>query len=731
LTDNLYPPSIQGAPSDLTKPSSQYRRQVVIVLACLAIFILFYFGLIAGCIWAVYQELQFASGDHGTAGGRADDHGLAVAATLAVVLLIFLVKAQFKWHRQKDDTRIEITEKEHPSLFQFIRGICEDTRAPFPKRVFVTPDVNASVFYNSSLLSLVLPVKKNLVIGMGLVNGLNLSEFKAVLAHEFGHFSQSSMRLGSYVYMANRVIYDLVYHRDVFDDLLAKARRTNIRIAIFAWMATFVLWLLRMLLQLAFRVINIFESALSRQMEFHADLVAVSITGSDALIHALKKLDFINACLMQAMSDLKDASEHGLFTADLFYHQSLAVDHLRRITSKTDLGIIPELPADPAHKVELFTKEEGAGEHEGMWASHPSHYDREQNAKRHYLRSPEDTRSPWLLFSDSEQLRRKMTALFYRHILDFPADLSLVSPEKVQTFIEDEHQETNQDPRYAGMYDGRLLSIPPDVLTEYANDPSIPTMPEKRIRALVEKQYDSGMKDWIETHGNLREESGFLEGIASGETKIAGSTFEFRGRTYPKPEAKGLLETVEAELKADSEFLKQFDREVLQVHLRMAQIVGDGDRDLFERYYFHLHLQEMLKSARQEELRLVALFQFVASKHDGLSKKEFAETQTVLSDAHGNILNALRDYGSVPLPALQNMTTGASLASCLLEQSLVAALPGGQERIDGNWVSGFMKQVSQIEERARRLYFKSMGAILARQEVIAAAWRERQLDGSA
>ena len=98
-----------------------------------------------------------------------------------------------------------------------------------------------------------MPVKKNLIIGLGLVNGLNLSEFKAVLAHEFGHFSQSSMQLGSYVYTANQVIYDLVYQRDIFDDLLAKARRTNIRIAIFAWLATFILWLLRMLLQLAFK----------------------------------------------------------------------------------------------------------------------------------------------------------------------------------------------------------------------------------------------------------------------------------------------------------------------------------------------------------------------------------------------------------------------------------------------------------------------------------------------
>ena len=81
--------------------------------------------------------------------------------------------------------------------------------------------------------------------------------------------------------MANHIIYDLVYRRDVFDELLAKARRTNIRIAVFAWLLYGILWILRKILQGAFKLINFFQSALSRQMEFHADLVAVSITGSD------------------------------------------------------------------------------------------------------------------------------------------------------------------------------------------------------------------------------------------------------------------------------------------------------------------------------------------------------------------------------------------------------------------------------------------------------------------
>src|SRR5262249_10552566 len=153
-------------------------------------------------------------------------------------------------------------------------------------------------------LNLIFPSRKNLIIGLALVNRLNLTEFKAVLAHEFGHFSQNSMKLGSYVYTANRVIADVVYGRDWLDDLLGTRRGTDIRIAVFAWGFTAILWTLRKGLDLLFRGINFAHVSLSRQMEYNADLVAVKAAGSDALIFALARLDFAADALGQAWADL-------------------------------------------------------------------------------------------------------------------------------------------------------------------------------------------------------------------------------------------------------------------------------------------------------------------------------------------------------------------------------------------------------------------------------------------
>src|SRR5262249_46669242 len=158
---------------------------------------------------------------------------------------------------------------------------CEETSAPKPAGVYISPDVNAAVFYNTSLVNLIVPPRKYLLIGAGLVNAVNLREFKAVLAHEFGHFSQRSLALGTYVYVANRVLGDIVYGRDKWDDFLQRWCGLDLRISFPAWGLRGVVWVLRRGLEFVFKGINLINLSLSRQMEFNADDVAVSVAGSD------------------------------------------------------------------------------------------------------------------------------------------------------------------------------------------------------------------------------------------------------------------------------------------------------------------------------------------------------------------------------------------------------------------------------------------------------------------
>src|SRR5438105_4694066 len=242
---DLYPPGPANAPPYLTAPTRSYKTRVLIVLASLFIFVALYIGLVVGSAYFSYwsftqlsepqqRAVRRQSGYTRTAArDKGDSRGWwFVPGICSGLLCLFLVKGFFKRQRVDPAMRIEITEKDQPDLFAFIRRLCQETKAAFPHKVYLVPEVNAAVFYHSSVLHLFLPARKNLLVGLGLINRLNLSEFKAVLAHEFGHFSQSSMKLGSYVYTSNRIVGDLVYGRDWLDDVVAFLRSIDIRVAV-------------------------------------------------------------------------------------------------------------------------------------------------------------------------------------------------------------------------------------------------------------------------------------------------------------------------------------------------------------------------------------------------------------------------------------------------------------------------------------------------------------------
>ncbi|HEX8659944.1 MAG TPA: M48 family metallopeptidase, partial [Hymenobacter sp.] len=233
LDASLYTPSPAAVPEGLTRPSSRYVLLVAAMLVSIALFIGLYLVLLAGAVGLVYLTLTL----------HFDRYGLwtflfhlgCLAGSL--MLVAFLVKALFKRRPVSElHQHPRLTPTTHPALFDFVHRLCAEVGADHPKYISVSSDVNAAVFYDNSTRSLFWPTRKNLLIGLGLVNGLNLSEFKAVLAHEFGHFAQRSMRLGSYVNTASRLLHDMVYERDKWDELLVQWRTLDIRVSAAAWL---------------------------------------------------------------------------------------------------------------------------------------------------------------------------------------------------------------------------------------------------------------------------------------------------------------------------------------------------------------------------------------------------------------------------------------------------------------------------------------------------------------
>lgn len=711
---SYYPPSPKDVPVDLTEPTQAYKNQVALVLVSLVIFLLLYFGLLFLSALLMYKIVTWPT--TGPSGGAI------VLKTILFIpcalLFLFLFKNLFKRDRAEKSYDIEIFEEEQPRLWDFITRLCDETGAPYPHRVFVNFEVNACVSYDKSLFHLFVPAQKNLTIGLGIVNAVNITEFKALLAHEFGHISQKSMKLGAYVYTALRIIDNLVYGRDWLDRFLDAWRYSDIRISWPAWMFYGVLWTLRKLLGGLFQAIFYLEQARSRQAEFNADLMAVSVTGSDAPVHLLHKCIFADRCFGEVIVELEAARDHKLYTSDLFYHLDKAADYVRKKAKEPRLGMPAELPADVKKTTRLFELDDD--ELAAMWASHPSNYDREQNAKYDYIRSAFDDRTAWILFEDLERLRERVTVKFYRFHFRAPRELMVSDAEAVQAFIDEEHAETTYDPRYMGLYDQRNLlcgDVNDMVAMVQAQSQSLATLAQ--IHAGL---YNVEVKHRAQVYNNRIAEHRQLFPIVQGWDKPKNGEFEYRGEWYDVRDAKKLLKRLDKEIDQDETWLGELDRKVFQTYYRIAhQMKPIWATELIRRYSFHIDLQKMWQKLRAQEGSVYAAIEFLQQhSHGDLHPQDFREVLNIFRDAHLELKAALEVSESMIFPPLANMPAGESLRSFLLSKKLVSGLRRSDTSLPGKWIDKFLTQFREVQNRANRLHFKSMGAILALQETIGA-----------
>ena len=691
-----YPPSPDPAdlPEGLTDYPPSYVAQQNLLLAGLFVFLAFYVGLVllAGlaftyCLVTVgsYWGLKVL--------------GLVVAG----LAFLFLVKGFFKRHPEDKTLHVEVAEDDQPVLFAFIRQLCDELDAPLPNRVFVSPDVNAAVIPRTTLVNLFVPPEKDLVIGLGLVNCCNLSEFKSVMAHEFGHFGQSATA-STYTYVAYRIILDLVEGEDAFDRAVAWARRQEGVVGAVGLTVAGVLGAGRIVLDRVFRAITLQRLVVSREQEFHADLVAVAAAGSEAVVLSLMRLRFGQVCLEQAVEDLVVAMDHDLHTRDLFHHQERAEAVVRRRKKNPALGV---RPAGAGPDVRVFDPDEEEVEHDEipeMRRTHPPAHETEENAKERYVVGVVDDRSPWDLFADAADLRDEVTHLFYRRALKAKRTATRSDPAAVQAFIDAEHADTTYDPKYQGVYDDRVIE--PGELGELEEQARKWPWPAAKVDQTLDTLY-KGAKGRAEEYADLQKDRAALENTP--------------GRKGPRVRRR--LKKLAAEGDRLWEWFKDLDRRSYLAHLQAAAAVNPAWRtELADRYRFQVEVQRMFQEARHHQEKAFAF----ATHLFGLPQEQvtadlLGEVMQVLREARRALRKVLQDARDVNLPAMRNFAEGDRLADFILDEKLVAELP--ETYVKGAWVHKLLNQLNAVKQRCRRLHFKSLGGILELQERIAAAWR--------
>lgn len=296
--------------------------------------------------------------------------GLGIIAAGGFILY-FMVKFMFTGSKTADSHLTEIDIEQEPELKKMIETLVSDVGTKFPKKIFLSAEVNASVFYDSSFWSMILPVRKNLHIGLGLVNSTTVSELKGILAHEFGHFSQKSMKVGSYVYNVNKIIHNILYDNNDYNKAMDSWASKSGYFVIVIWLATYFNKMVQFILQLVYKIVNLNYLGLSREMEFHADAIAAHIVGSKPMIGSMLRMDLASQSYETVMNYYNEHFSNSIVTKNVFPQQLFALNYIAE-TSK--ISIIENLPNITEAHSERFNKSKLVIKNQ--WDSHPSTQER-------------------------------------------------------------------------------------------------------------------------------------------------------------------------------------------------------------------------------------------------------------------------------------------------------------------------------------------------------------------
>lgn len=152
---------------------------------------LLYFAIMAGFIGgAVWFTAWRVLGDNARF-SRADAYLVLIIWTVAVFVVLFMLKPLFA-PREDEDKAVELKQFEELSLHSFVENVCAILGAPTPNRINIDCQPNATAGFRGGFLGNIIQRTPILTIGLPLVAGMTRAQFAGVLAHEFGHFSQGT-----------------------------------------------------------------------------------------------------------------------------------------------------------------------------------------------------------------------------------------------------------------------------------------------------------------------------------------------------------------------------------------------------------------------------------------------------------------------------------------------------------------------------------------------------------
>lgn len=471
--------------------------------------------------------------------------------SLGILILIFLLKFIFSTHKVDNSHLVEINESQEPKLFSMINEIVHEVGTTFPKKVYLSSEVNASVFYDPSFWSMFFPLKKNLQIGLGLVNTVSKVELKAILAHEFGHFSQRTMKVGSYVDNVNQIIFNMLYENESYENLIESWANLSGIFSFFVVIAVRINEGIQWIIKKLYEVVNKSYLGLSREMEFHADEIAANVTGYEPLKKSLLRMSLADNSFNNVL-DYYNGKVSENIKSDNLYRDQTAVFHF--MAEVNSLNIANGLPDISLEEQSRFNKSKLVIKNQ--WDSHPTIDERIKRLEKTGI-TIEDNSDVLAntIFTNIVELQKQLTIKMFESI-SYEGETKVISFDK---FIE-EYKQASLSDLFSNIYNGYY---------DYKNPTYFDLSEEKLFDdgTTVNELFSDEKVDMVYSAIGLQNDIETLKNISNNTISI--KTYDYNGVRYKRKKSQELIEKLKIELENINEKIKINDADIYKYFLNI------------------------------------------------------------------------------------------------------------------------------------------------------------------
>jgi len=243
----------------------------------------------------------------------------------AVISLYAIVRSLFVRGGEDEDPGRAIRESDAPELWKIAREVAAVVGTRPIDEIWLTPGTELAVFERGTVRQRMTDrARRALILGAGVLEGFEQGAFRAVLAHEYGHFS----------------------HRDTAGgDVALRVQRSMMTFAIALANAGFAVWW-----NLAFQFLRLYNflfrrisHGATRLQEVLADRIAIQHYGLEAfrngLTHVVRRSRFFHTF---ANDEIQQALQHERSLSNLY---SLVAPSDHSVTNSVEEQVVKELAA--------------------------------------------------------------------------------------------------------------------------------------------------------------------------------------------------------------------------------------------------------------------------------------------------------------------------------------------------------------------------------------------------